>query len=67
MNVVADAPMSPDGRVRRFLSRVLPWFDQAAWDRERRATRKALEAADRVRFEDIRTGYGQYSERLGRR
>lgn len=46
---------------------MLPWFDQRAWDRERRATQMALDAADRVRFEDtVRSAYGEYADRMGR-
>lgn len=48
---------------RELLSRVLPWFDQDAWNRERAATRRVIARAD----EEMRNAYRSYGTRMARR
>lgn len=45
----------------RLLARLLPWFDQAQYDRDRASTDRVLNAADRIRL-----GYRAAGERLER-
>lgn len=68
MNGAADAPMRRPDWFARFLARVLPWFDQAAYDRERARTRRVLHQADRVLdgSERIRLAYQHYADGMKR-
>ena len=52
--------MRPDP-FRALLSRVLPWFNQAHWDRERAATRRVIARAN---AELVRSAYRDYGTRL---
>lgn len=49
---------------RSFLARVLPWFDQDDYDRERRMTQRVLAQADRVLSgrDRIREAYKAYAD-----
>lgn len=57
----------PD-RWAAFLARILPWFDQARWNRERAATRRVIDRANEEMrtpsSEQMRNAYRQYGGRL---
>lgn len=73
MTAVPDAPTTPmhPDRWQRFLGRVLPWFDQRRWFRERRQTQRVLEVAGEAMTRSgkasIRIAYEQYADGLKRR